>query len=430
MVETLARAVHSAHQQGIIHRDLKPSNIMLTKDGTPKIADFGLAKLLGTESSQTQTGEILGTPSYMAPEQAAGNNLDVGPLTDVYALGALLYEMLTGRPPFTGDTPLDTIMQVTKSEVTPPSQIKPTTAKDLEIICLKCLEKNPLDRYRSARGLACDLHRFLQGETVSVRGIHPVRQVWKWLKRQPRWAFSCLITLTLAIIFVALIVTQYRESNQPSARAQQLIPAVREILKRNCFDCHGAVPEKIEKELNILDHEFLINSPRKYIVVGSPKESRLIQRLADGSMPPETDEIDLPRLTQKELEILEAWILGGAPPFPKQEPDPPTPPVVPHSPLADQAKSIFVNHCYECHKFDVAKGGIKILHHRLMLHVRQIIVPGNPEESELYKLITTEDPDHRMPPKDYNPLSKEDIATIRRWIEAGAPAFTKSKIAH
>ena len=147
---TLARAVQVAHDAGIVHRDLKPSNVLFTADGTPKITDFGLAKRLDSDSRQTETGQIMGTPSYMAPEQARGHTRDVGPAADVYALGAILYEMLTGRPPFKGETPMETVRQVIDDEPVPPSRLVPKVARDLETICLKCLNKEPPRRYASA----------------------------------------------------------------------------------------------------------------------------------------------------------------------------------------------------------------------------------------------------------------------------------------
>ncbi len=141
-METLARAVHAAHRAGVVHRDLKPANVLFAEDGTPKIADFGLAKRLDADDAQTHTGDILGTPSYMAPEQARGRNATVGPAADVYALGAVLYELLTGRPPFQGETVWDTLEQVVGREPTPPRQLAPKAPRDLETICLKCLHKD------------------------------------------------------------------------------------------------------------------------------------------------------------------------------------------------------------------------------------------------------------------------------------------------
>jgi WD40 repeat protein len=190
-VGLLARAIDLAHRQGIVHRDLKPGNVLLTVDGTPKLTDFGLAKHLDAETALTQSNAILGTPSYMAPEQAAGNHRAVGPAADVYALGAILYEMLTGRPPFLAETPLDTVLQVVGEEPVPPSRFSPKMPRELEAVCLKCLEKQPRKRYLSAAALADDLDRFLAGQPTTAaadgtnRGtplvVWPVLVVGVWL---------------------------------------------------------------------------------------------------------------------------------------------------------------------------------------------------------------------------------------------------------
>jgi serine/threonine-protein kinase len=184
LVETLARAMHAAHQQGIIHRDLKPANVLLTEDGTPKITDFGLAKCLDVEVGLTQTGAVLGTPSYMAPEQAEGKVHALGPATDLYALGAILYELLTGRPPFQGATLLETLEQVRTHEPRAPSSWQPQVPRDLDTICLKCLEKEPRHRYASALDLAADLRRYLDGELIHARPFTLIDRVARTLNRE------------------------------------------------------------------------------------------------------------------------------------------------------------------------------------------------------------------------------------------------------
>ncbi|MFQ5730671.1 MAG: protein kinase [Planctomycetaceae bacterium] len=426
IVETLARATHAAHQRGIIHRDLKPANILLALDGTPKIADFGLAKRLDDDSSQTKTGEIMGTPSYMAPEQAEGRPEQIGPAADVYALGAILFEMLTGKPPFRASTMLKLLGKAASQDAAFPRNQRTNIPRDLQAICLKCLEKRPGRRYREAERLADDLRRVLNGEPIVARRIGPIRRLAKWSKRRPAWALLAGIALAATVALAAIGWNRYRERRQRRIEAVRLAPQAREILQRNCFECHGRNPQKIEKGLNGLDHSSLVDSDRRNVVPGSPDDSRLIQRIADGSMPLESEEVRLPRVSEQELVILRRWIAGGAPEFPPVDPRNPTPPVVPDSPLARQAKGIFHRRCYECHKHSVAKGGIKILHHRLLLTVRKVVIPGDAESSELFQLITAK-PDNKivMPPEGEARLPAEEIAVIRRWINTGAPPFPK-----
>lgn len=218
LVETLARAMHHAHAQGIVHRDLKPSNILLASDGTPKITDFGVAKKLD-EDSATGTGSVIGTPSYMAPEQAESRK-DVGPPADVYALGAILYEMLTGRPPFKADTPFNTVLQVMAESPVPPSHLRPKLPRDLEIICLKCLEKTPRKRYASAYDLAEELRRFQKGEPIQARSISRVERCWRWCRRHPAVAGLASLAVLL-LLFGTGFSTFFAIQAGASAKAER-----------------------------------------------------------------------------------------------------------------------------------------------------------------------------------------------------------------
>ena len=180
--------MHVAHEHKVIHRDLKPANVLFAADGTLKITDFGLVKRLEGDSGQTRSGSILGTPSYMAPEQARGESQKVGPAADQYALGAILYELLTGRPPFQGTSVLDTLDMVRNKEPVPPSQLQPKTPRDLETICLKCLEKDIARRYPDVLALAEDLRRFRAGEPILARPVSDAERLWRWCLRNRRVA--------------------------------------------------------------------------------------------------------------------------------------------------------------------------------------------------------------------------------------------------
>jgi eukaryotic-like serine/threonine-protein kinase len=188
LVATVARAVEHLHQQGIVHRDLKPSNILLDGNDQPYVTDFGLAKVFIGSTDMTATGVIAGTPSYMAPEQASGRRAEIGPATDVYSLGAILYELLTGSPPFHAENPLDTLMAVLSSDPSMPRTLNPHIPRGLELICLKCLAKEPSERYESASALADELDRFARGEALAVRPPTLMQRFLSWTRRQPALA--------------------------------------------------------------------------------------------------------------------------------------------------------------------------------------------------------------------------------------------------
>jgi serine/threonine protein kinase len=253
LLQTLAQAVNHVHQRGIVHRDLKPANVLLKQlaadehrlteiktvekkagdsspigvhpcssvaNCLPKITDFGLAKDLTRELKQTQTGIIVGTPAYMAPEQALGQARQVGPAADLYALGAILYQCLTGRPPFQGTTLLDTLEQVRIQEPVPPTHLQPKVARDLETICLKCLRKEPQQRYASAAELAEDLRRFQAGEAIRARPVPRWERAWRWARRRPTLA-ALLGVSVLATLVLATTTVLYTTRLQPAVMREQ-----------------------------------------------------------------------------------------------------------------------------------------------------------------------------------------------------------------
>ncbi len=229
LLQQLAIGVHYAHQQGIVHRDLKPGNILLGGSegpdtlGEAKIVDFGLAKPLDgfastvTDGPRTRTGAVLGTPSYMAPEQATAKG-KIGPATDVYALGAILYELLTGRPPFVGESTLETLLQVTKDDPEPPRSIQPRIPRDLETICLTCLAKDPERRYPSAAALAKDLGRFLAGEPVKVRPPSRRERLGRWARRHKEIVYLAGGAALALVVVLAIVLTQ--SGNQPDSQVE------------------------------------------------------------------------------------------------------------------------------------------------------------------------------------------------------------------
>jgi tetratricopeptide (TPR) repeat protein len=255
LLETLALTMHAAHQRGIVHRDLKPGNVLLAEHSgqssllrreqtasdslppdhwsrttVPKIADFGLAKRVDGDSSQTQSGTVLGTPSYMAPEQAAGKTHEVGPAADTYALGAILYDVLTGRPPFKAGNPIDTIRQVIDQDPVPPRQLEPRVPLDLETICLKCLQKEPASRYATAEDLATDLRRFLDDEPIRARPTPAWERAWKWGKRRPA-VVALLALAAAAVVGILLFIVWHNvtlRGQLEQARAEERLARRRE----------------------------------------------------------------------------------------------------------------------------------------------------------------------------------------------------------
>ncbi len=227
LILTLARAIHAAHQAGIVHRDLKPANVLLAADGSPRITDFGLAKKMDSLNGPTQTGDVMGTPSYMAPEQAGGHSRQVGPATDVYALGALLYELLTGRPPFKAASPLETVLQVINADLVPPRKLQPRLPRDLETVCLQCLRKEPYKRPASAMALADDLQRFLNSEPILARRPSLVERGLIWSRKRPTAAILTAVGVVFAFILILAGWLSYREfqASRANALVQSLLKA-------------------------------------------------------------------------------------------------------------------------------------------------------------------------------------------------------------
>jgi WD40 repeat protein len=223
LVARVARAIHFAHRRGILHRDLKPGNILLDARKQPHVTDFGLAKRLDASGSLSPEGAVIGTPSYMAPEQAAGQSRELSPPADVYSLGAILYEMLTGQPPFRAETPLETLMQVLEREPLPPQQLNPKIDCDLETICLKCLDKRPQCRYASAEDLAEDLASWVEGKPIRARRVRLAERLWLWCRRKPVLAALSVAAALLLLLVIGLVpislISASRKAEADAAKA-------------------------------------------------------------------------------------------------------------------------------------------------------------------------------------------------------------------
>jgi WD40 repeat protein len=217
-IEALARAVQHAHEKGVVHRDIKPSNVLLTADGTPKVCDFGVARLAAATDERTRTGVIVGTAEYMAPEQTDASA--VGPAADVYALGVVLYALVVGRPPFQAASPLETLVQVRVLAPVPPRRLQPGCPRDLETICLKCLEKDPRRRYATAGELADDLRRFLDGRPTLARPLGPAGLALRWARRRPAIAAMAATMVAIALVGLGLVLWQWDEALRQKARAE------------------------------------------------------------------------------------------------------------------------------------------------------------------------------------------------------------------
>ena len=310
LTETMARAIHVAHLRGIVHRDLNPSNILIALDGTPKISDFGLAKFLVDDKGLSLSGVILGTPSYMAPEQVSGNGQTIGPGTDVYALGALLYEMLTGAAPFRGFTPMETLCQVMEAELVPPSRLRHGVPEDLETICLKCLDRDPARRYSSAEDLAEDLRLYQENQPIRARRTSKCRQALQWTRRQPQAArllgLCCLLLLTLLGVVVAysLYVTdQNRVAELAWSRAIKLKNEI--AIERDKYSYQASTARRRTYDAQLFQVKQSIESGQIELA------HELFQPVLDGFAATAKDPAGFELLYLNRLIEQSAWLLEG-----------------------------------------------------------------------------------------------------------------------
>jgi serine/threonine protein kinase len=279
LVEALARTMQAAHEKGVVHRDLKPANVLLAEDGTPKVTDFGLAKKLG-EAGQTVSGAVMGTPPYMAPEQVLAQKGTVGPATDVYALGAILYECLTGRPPFRAATTMETLEQVCGAEPAAPRLLQPGVPRDLETICLKCLGKEPGRRYASAQELAEDLRRMQAGEPIRARPVSRVERGWRWCRRNPVVAVlaaSLSAVLIGSLIGLTSLWLQADREREQAQRERDQTAAARKEAVANLDQANRnfqLAQQSVDRNLTEVSEDALLNEPgfqplRKRLLQGS-----------------------------------------------------------------------------------------------------------------------------------------------------------------
>ena len=278
LIRRVSEAIEYAHRHGVIHRDLKPANILLDQDGNPRVTDFGLAKKIEGDSGLTGSGQIMGTPSYMPPEQAGGKRGEVGPAADVYALGATLYALVTGRPPFQAATPMDTVLQVISDEPVPPRRLNASVPRDLETICLKCLEKEPGRRYASAAALAEDLRRYLAGEPILARPVTRVERAVKWVRRRPAIASLAAAAILATVFGMVGVLWQWRRSEKNRAEG-------REELHRG----RGPAPDRPGEDPRG-DREGRasgaaeLHKPRGPRPAREPRQQRRLRRTAAGSL--------------------------------------------------------------------------------------------------------------------------------------------------
>ncbi|MBL9167380.1 MAG: protein kinase [Verrucomicrobiales bacterium] len=287
LLTKVARAVYFAHQHGVLHRDLKPANILFDSVGEPHVADFGLAKELGSGSDLTRSGAVLGSPSYMSPEQAAGRSASLSVATDIYSLGGILYELLTGRPPFLGATPLETLRLVVEEEPQRPSMVAGPGDRDLETICLKCLEKEPSRRYATAGDLAADLERWLRHEPIHARPVSSGERFFKWARRHPALAGVSALLLVVLLAGMSGVTWQWRKAEEArrsetqqlrraeAALARSAIALAESSLREGNGPATQAALDTVPVELRDATWAYLL---------GESDTSRFLQPMGDGKM--------------------------------------------------------------------------------------------------------------------------------------------------
>ena len=261
-VKTIAEAIHYAHERGILHRDLKPSNVLIDASDQPRVTDFGLARRLEGDSELTVTGQVLGSPNYMPPEQAVGRRGKVSRRSDVYSLGAMLYHLLTGRPPFVGEALTDTLEQVLNTEPVSPRLLNPSVPRDLETICLKCLEKEPDKRYATAQALADELGRFLNHEPVHALPVSRAERIWRWCRRKPALATALAVALVLLLVLLTGgPVLTYRVNRARKAEAIERLRAQQHLYAADMLLAQAALAENnLGRARQLLDEHTPTNS--------------------------------------------------------------------------------------------------------------------------------------------------------------------------
>jgi WD40 repeat protein len=301
LMARVADAIEYAHSRGVIHRDLKPGNILLDRDGHPRVTDFGLAKKVEGDSALTASGQIMGTPNYMPPEQAGGNRGEVGPAADVYALGATLYALVTGRPPFQAATAMDTVLQVIGEEPVPPRRLNAAIPRDLETIALKCLEKEPAKRYESTAALASDLRRFLNGEPIAARPVGPAERAWRWCRRNPAVAGLAAAVVVALVLGTAVASAFGIRATRNATRARANLFLANQETARANDEARRAAEEarRADREADLAREAKRLSDRRRYVAEinlaqQAWREANLIEvrRLLDAQRPQSPGDAD------------------------------------------------------------------------------------------------------------------------------------------